>query len=196
MERLKNLKENILNCVQYEVSGNLKEVNTKELGEAIDMIKDLSKAIYYCSIVEAMEKDAKEKEHSEEYYKHMPNQKMNYYTPMYYATNTSNNSGRSSSGSNSNYRMYYTDDMMYYHMPEGMEYSDEMYDYREGRSPIVRRHYMESKELHQGKEKQMKELEEYIKELSEDIYEMVEDSSQEEKTMLSQKLTTLANKIK
>lgn len=34
--------------------GNLQEVCTEELGEAIDMIKDLSEAIYYCTITEAM----------------------------------------------------------------------------------------------------------------------------------------------
>ena len=54
---------------------------------------------------------------------------------------------------------------------------------------------MESKELGHGKEKQMKELEEYIKELSEDITEMVEGASPEERQMLSQKLSTLASKV-
>jgi len=33
----------------------LEEVDTEELGDAIDMIKDLSEAIYYCKIVEAMD---------------------------------------------------------------------------------------------------------------------------------------------
>jgi hypothetical protein len=32
----------------------LGEVDTKELGEAIDMIKDLEEAIYYCTVTEAM----------------------------------------------------------------------------------------------------------------------------------------------
>jgi hypothetical protein len=39
---------------------HLDSVDAKELGEAIDMIKDLSEAIYYCTVTEAME--AKEKE--------------------------------------------------------------------------------------------------------------------------------------
>jgi hypothetical protein len=34
----------------------LSEVDTKELGEAIDMIKDLEEAIYYCTVTEAMTK--------------------------------------------------------------------------------------------------------------------------------------------
>jgi hypothetical protein len=39
---------------------HLDTVDTKELGEAIDMIKDLSEAIYYCTITEAMEKKDEE----------------------------------------------------------------------------------------------------------------------------------------
>jgi hypothetical protein len=39
---------------------HLDSVDAKELGEAIDMIKDLSEAIYYCTITEAMEAKGKE----------------------------------------------------------------------------------------------------------------------------------------
>lgn len=60
MERLKAMKENLMNSVQAQISGNLDCVDAKELGEAVDMIKDLSEAIYYCSITEAMEKNEKE----------------------------------------------------------------------------------------------------------------------------------------
>ena len=63
MERLKYMKETLMGCVQGQL-GNLSAVDTKELGEAIDMIKDLSEAIYYCTITEAMEgKDKKEEYH-------------------------------------------------------------------------------------------------------------------------------------
>ena len=75
-------------------------------------------------------------------------------------------------------------------------YPREIRDYREGRSPIQRRNYIESKELHHNKEKQMKELEEYMNELTKDIMEMIEDASPEEKTILSQKINTLADKIR
>ena len=72
----------------------------------------------------------------------------------------------------------------------------EIRDYREGKSPVMRRNYMESKELHESKEKQMKELEEYMNELSKDMTEMIHDATPEEKMMLSQKLNILAEKIK
>ena len=37
---------------------NLEEVDAKELGEAVDMIKDLEEAIYYCTVTEAMKDNA------------------------------------------------------------------------------------------------------------------------------------------
>jgi hypothetical protein len=40
-EALKKMKEQIMDCVQCQL-GDLAKVNTEELGEAIDMIKDLS----------------------------------------------------------------------------------------------------------------------------------------------------------
>ena len=78
----------------------------------------------------------------------------------------------------------------------GNVYPRELRDYREGRSGNSRRMYMESKEMHEGKEKQMMELEKYMKELSGDMMEMINDATPEEKEILSQKLSTLADKIK
>jgi hypothetical protein len=59
----------------------------------------------------------------------------------------------------------------------------------------MRRNYMESKEIHNDKHVQMKELESYVKELSEDLMEMIEGASVEEKQLLQKKLATLATKI-
>lgn len=63
MERLKSMKDTLMTTVQAQM-GNLQDVCTEELGEAIDMIKDLSEAIYYCTITEAMD----EKEKGNTYY--------------------------------------------------------------------------------------------------------------------------------
>lgn len=51
--RLKHLKGILLDCIEEEMS-NICEADTQELGEAIDMLKDLEKAMYYCTITEAM----------------------------------------------------------------------------------------------------------------------------------------------
>ena len=59
MEQLKHMKETLISCVQSQMS-HLDTVDTEELGDVIDMIKDLEEAIYYCTITKAME--GKEKE--------------------------------------------------------------------------------------------------------------------------------------
>ena len=199
MDRLKQMKETLMGIVQTELS-NPAAVDTKELGEAIDMIKDLSEAVYYCSVVEAMDDSKKEKE----MYQKMPQQ--HYYTPylnyinpylegrdmewergkMYYNGGGMGNGG-SSSGSNGNGgRSGY----------EQTRYPMEIRDYREGKSPMSRRGYMESKEMHKDKNTQMQELEKYMQELSSDITEMIMDASPEEKAILQQRLNTLVTKIR
>ena len=61
MHKLEWMKKTIIEEVAKQFC-NLEEVNTCELGEAVDIIKDLAEAIYYCTITEAM----KEEEYEEE----------------------------------------------------------------------------------------------------------------------------------
>lgn len=63
--RLKDMKEKLMCAVECEMC-NLANVNTAELGEVIDMIKDLDEALYYASITEAMEDKEKMGHHYEE----------------------------------------------------------------------------------------------------------------------------------
>ena len=180
---------------------HLDNVDTKELGEVIDMVKDLSEAIYYCTITEAMEekeKNGKGEEHhyyTEYRYPEIYNYRdmdrssgRMYYNemPMTYANGGSSSSGGngSVSGGRGGSSRNFTE----------MEYPM-MRDRREGRSPTSRKSYMESKEMHQPKTAQMKELEKYLQELSSDITEMVEDASPEEKTLLEKKISALATKV-
>ena len=181
MEQLKRMKETLISCVQSQMS-HLDTVDTEELGDVIDMIKDLEEAIYYCTITKAME--GKEKEGGNQYH--------HYYTEyrdmdrpegrMYYPDGNSSNHTSMSSGGN-NTRSY-------------MEWNYPMErDRREGRSPMSRKTYMEAKEMHQPKTTQMKELEKYLQELSSDIVEMIQDASPEEKSFLEKKISALATKI-
>ena len=202
IEELKDMKTQIGNCVKAQI-GDLAKANTHELGEAIDMIKDLSEAIYYCTITEAMEKKEDEP-------KEINN--INYYTTpvynkypeasyrdmertngyMYYPiggnnSNMGSGTSRMSGGSNSSMggsMNYYTE------MPYEM-----MRDPRQGRAAVRRRMYMEGKEQHKDEQSQLRELEAYLEELSKDVAEMIKDASPEEKATLHQKMTTLANKI-
>jgi hypothetical protein len=54
MERLYHIKNTLIDTAMAHMS-DLKAVDTHELGEVIDMIKDMEEAIYYCHISKAME---------------------------------------------------------------------------------------------------------------------------------------------
>ena len=62
MEKLKQMKECLVGMVEGQIYGNIDKVDAQELGAAVDMIKDLSEALYYCTITEAMEEEDEEKE--------------------------------------------------------------------------------------------------------------------------------------
>lgn len=61
MEHLKKIKSKLINCVYEELEHNWENIDVQELGEVIDMIKDLEKSMYYEAIIEAMEKDGSDK---------------------------------------------------------------------------------------------------------------------------------------
>jgi hypothetical protein len=106
---------------------------------------------------------------------------------MYYDGNgtSSNGGGGGSSSGSSGTRNYSERDL-----------APIMRDQREGRSPMSRKMYMESKEMHKDKTAQMHELEKYAQELTTDMVEMIENASPEEKQFLSNKIAALAMKIK
>ena len=190
MEQLKMIKEQLVTQVQSQM-GDLSKVNTHELGEVIDMIKDLSESIYHCTIVEAMDKAGEETRSNNNYYyteKYYPTPEQ-YYRDMdrglgrmYYPSND-NQSGSNNNSQGNN--QYYTE----------RDYPWSMRDYREGKSPMRRKMYMESKDTHADSSKSMQELEAYMSELSSDMMEMLEKASPEEKMILQKKINTLATKI-
>ena len=55
MEQLYQIKAILMNSIQGQLS-NLDQADTHELGEVIDMIKDISEAMYYCSMVDSTRK--------------------------------------------------------------------------------------------------------------------------------------------
>ena len=181
MDRLKSMKESLMNCVQTQM-GNLQQVDAKELGEAIDMIKDLEEAIYYNTITKAME--SKDKEH---HY---------YYTERYMYPPENYRDIDKDYG-----KRYYDEYSVPYYASTGArqsyekEYPIVMRDHREGKSPMSRKTYMEAKEMQHDKSVKLKELENYVQELTHDMVEMIEDASAEEKQFLEKKVSMLATKI-
>lgn len=150
MERLKQIKESLISCIQSQMT-HLDSINTEELGEVIDMVKDLEEAIYYCTITKAMEERDKSKYFLEYKYPYKDDYTIYPYREerdldrglgrMYYNGNKSNskdrNSNSQSEGNNSYDRV--------------LEWPPEMRDRREGKSWRSRKSYMESKEMHHEK---------------------------------------------
>lgn len=184
-EQLMSIKSQLISQIEGQM-GNLQCVDTKELGEVIDMVKDIEEAIYYCTITEAMDKkDSEEMRGQNNYYyteKLYPYRDMDKeYGRMYYDGNGS----QSSSGANMSGTNHYSE----------RPYPMISHDMREGRSPANRRNYMETKAAHGDKKSQMQELDQYLSSLSTDLIEMIQDSSPEEKQMVQTKLTSIANKL-
>lgn len=190
MEQLRNIEQCLIGTVQGQM-GDLKKVNAKEMGEVIDMIKDLEEAMYYCSIIEAMDKTKEKEEHQQ------PPMNISYYMEGNGSSNAKYYDS-SNPGDIKNYVPY-------------MEYAPYMMrdkDWREGhlnysdggmngngRSYYSRRMYMEGKHNGADDQKSMKDLEHYMKDLADDMVEMINSSTPEEKQVLSNKLSQLAAKV-
>lgn len=193
MERLKALKEKFLSKVE---SQDLDCADTKELGEAIDIIKDLDMAMYYCSVAEAMNASKEEKEamekvmltnmmNSNQYQPMMYTERYPYANrPMYYPP--------SSNEMDRQYRQMYDYDR---DNSPSRYYPTEIRDYREGNNGISRRMYMESKEMHQSKDVQAKKLDRFVMDLKDDLTEMVKGADPEHKQKLQKDILNIANYI-
>lgn len=176
MERLKNMRNCLIACVEGELA-HLDTVDAHELGEAVDMIKDCEEAMYYHAIRKAMEKSE---------YNTKDRDMDKHYGRMYYTIDPKMKK-----------HIKDEDDYVYYDDMYMMPYKplEKMRDKREGRSPISRKTYMESKEMHKDKPTQLKELEHYMQELATDIVEMIEGASPEEKQMIQQRINSISAKI-
>ena len=208
--------EKLAECAKCEIENKgIENVDTKEMGEVVDILKNLCEAEYYAKISKAMD----ESEYGEDYDwkgaydeherkgyrgqprdsrgRYMSRRRMGYTEPPYYhmmpdydmdGMEHMRDLDKDTLG-----KMYYTEPMRM----RDMNYSR---DAKEGRSGMMRKSYMETKEMHkdnspESKQMKMKELEKYTKELAEDVTEMIGDASPEEKSMLKQKLSALVQKI-
>lgn len=175
-KKLAHMRDTLMCAVETQMC-NLEGVDTKELGEAIDMIKDLEEAIYYATVTEAMQEPYEMKKGG-----HPEGDRMYYDYPMMYSDGRYVVKGE-----------HWDKDMM---IDDDEHHDwDKKEDEREGRSHHSRRMYMEAKESKRDKATQLRELEKYMQELSQDIVEMIVDASPEEKQYLEKKITALASKV-
>lgn len=215
VERIHKMIECLTEKTLCELDKGVENVNTGEMGEAVDMIKDLCEAEYKAVIVKSMKKaDEEEEEYNKELLRVLKDEYgeeggRRYYDEYRYANGRFAPKGRG-------IRRGYTEPP-YYHMPvnyNDMEYMRDMDKdrgkmyYSEPIAPHVsesnydraKRNYTETKEMHKNnapedKEHKMKALDGYIKELGGDITQLIGDMTAEERNLMRTKLSTLVSKL-
>ena len=197
--------EKLSEVAKCELDKGIENVDTKEMGEVAEIIKELSEAEYYAKISKAMD----EAEYGEDYdyrgaydeyerkgYIGRMRDSKGRYMKRSYTPNTMMHDDewedmqRNRDMDRNLGKMYYTEPT---EMNNGQSHSESRYD-------RARRGYEETKSMHkdnssESKQMKMKSLEDYTKELASDITDMVQDMSAEEKNLLRAKLQTLAQKV-
>ena len=221
IKRMHDMIEKLSECAKSEFDKGIESVNTDEMGKVTDMLKDLAEAMYYRTLTNIMEESDVEdalgmldrrfydnyrykttgryapkgrgsyvgrRGYEEPPYMHMMNREDLQDWDSMSERERMRDLDRASRG-----RMYYTE-------TEPMRKDGGMRDSREGRAGMMRKGYMETKEMHKGstpqdKEANMHSLEEYLKELSEDLTGLLSEMTPEERQMAKTKITTLAAKM-
>ena len=207
IKRMHEMIEKLSEAAECEFSKGIENVDTCEMGKVVDMMKDLSEAMYYRTLTKAMQESDTE-EIMEMFDKYGDDGKR-YYDMWRYK------SGRFAPKGRGTRRGY--DEPPYYRMNPDMykEHTPEYYrdvDRENGRlyfsEPITmesrydkaKRGYEESKMTHkentpEHKQAKMKDLEAYLKELSEDVTQLLSDATPEERAMVRGKMQVLTQKI-
>lgn len=221
IKRMHDMIEKLSECAKSEFDKGIESVNTDEMGKVTDMLKDLAEAMYYRTLTNIMEEydiedvqgmldrrfydDYRYKTtgryapkgkgsyvgrrgYEEPPYMHMMNMEDLQDWDSMSERERMRDLDRASRG-----RMYYTE-------TEPMHKDGGMRDSREGKAGMMRKGYMETKEMHKGttpqdKEANMHSLESYLKELSEDLTELLPYMIPEERQMAKTRITTLAAKM-
>lgn len=218
IKRMHEMIEKLSEAAECEFSKGIENVDTCEMDKVVDMMKDLSEAMYYRTLTKAMQESDTE-EIMEMFDKYGDDGKR-YYDMWRYKSGRFAPKGRGTRRGYEEPPYYHMNPDMYReHDPEywrdldrseGRLYFSEpvkntmnignTHDKKDGRSWKSRRGYMESKELHKSntpedKQQKMKSLEAYTKELAEDVTEMITDMSAEERALLKNKMQVLMQKI-
>ena len=217
IKRMHDMIEKLSECAKSEFDKGIENVNTDEMGKVTDMLKGLAEAMYYRTLTNIMEESDVEdalgmldRRFYDDYrYKttgrYAPKGRGTYvgrrgYEEPPYMHMMNREDLRDWDNMPERERMRDLDrarGRMYYTEPDTMR-SDR--DAREGRAGMMRKGYMETKEMHKGstpqdKEANMRSLEEYLKELSEDLTGLLSEMTPEERQMAKTKITTLAAKM-
>lgn len=204
--RIHDMLEDVSQVASTELAKGADKVDTKEFGEVVDMIKDLTEAeknkwqsCYYKSIVEAMENS----EYEEDYDWSGPDEdRMGYPRGRDSMGRFTSRRGYNNQGMSRNQRGY--DQRMMEYEDGRMGYSNGAYgggqrgmssnSGRSSRYGYSHDDYMEKKSaLNQNDPKRMKMIEEHMDDLYGMFKEEVQDMSPEEKQMWKTKLNKIIN---
>lgn len=189
MDKICEMKMTLENYISAQMC-DLASADTHELGEAIDMIKDLAEAEYYCEATKAMKSAGEE---LDEYDGRMG------YTPNY------RNMRRAADNMNramSNGRMGYTPMEKEYldgYLHNPAQFRDEMRERNHGDAysewKMARRHYTET---HSPMDKQKMDMHtnEHVSEVMMTIKDMWHEADPELRTEMKNKLQQLLNDLK
>lgn len=217
IKMMHNMIEKLTKCAEMEFEKGVENVDTKEMGEVVDIIKDLAEAMYYRTLVVAME----DNEYGEDYdeygpmedgrrgYRGQPRSKT---SGRYMSIGDGRRSNRGRRGYDKPMGDYEMTPEMYEKYPAeyyrdidrqsgkmyftDMSMDPSMRDAKEGRSGMSRKTYMETKQMHtndtqDSKNIKAKKLDEFFGDLYEDMKEMAHDMSNEEKTVWKQRVSKL-----
>lgn len=200
--------EKLSEAAECEFSKGIENVDTCEMYNVVDMIKDLSEAMYYRTLTKAMQES--DTEDIMEMFDRYGDDGKRYYDMWRYKSGRFAPKGRGTRrGYEPVYNMtpemyekypaeYYRDmdrhdGKMYY---TDMSMNTGMRDAKEGRSGMSRKTYMETKQMHSNdtqdnKNIKARKLDEFFGDLYEDMKEMAHDMSNEEKTVWKQRVAKL-----
>ena len=206
IKRMHCMIEKLSECAKSEMESGIENVDTCEMGKVVDMMKDLSEAMYYRTLTKAMDESTSE-ETLEMFERYGDGRR--FYDKYRYAD------GRFAPKGRGTYRRGY--DEPYYHMNPDMyrehepEYWRDM-DRKDGKmyytEPITmesrydkaKRMYTETKAKHnsgsvEDKQLTLKEGEKMLNVIIDELMEMVSDATPEMKNMIKTKGMSAMQKI-
>ena len=206
IKRMHCMIEKLSECAKSEMESGIENVDTCEMGKVVDMMKDLSEAMYYRTLTKAMDESTSE-ETLEMFERYGDGRR--FYDKYRYAD------GRFAPKGRGTYRRGY--DEPYYHMNPDMyrEHTPEYYrdmDRIDGKmyytEPITmesrydkaKRMYTETKAKHnsgsvEDKQLTLKEGEKMLNVIIDELMEMVSDATPEMKNMIKTKGMSAMQKI-
>lgn len=206
IKRMHCMIEKLSECAKSEMESGIENVDTCEMGKVVDMMKDLSEAMYYRTLTKAM--DESNLEETLEMFERYGDGRRFYDKYRY-------GDGRFAPKGRGTYRRGY--DEPYYHMTPEMyrEHDPEWYrdmDRKDGKmyytEPITmesrydkaKRMYTETKAKHnsgsvEDKQLTLKEGEKMLNVIIDELMEMVSDATPEMKNMIKTKGMSAMQKI-